>query len=108
VAEKNIEQFAAPELPIIEDAFQITHQQAAAAHGPQESSSGPSRTLEDWEEHSSKKSRRRRKKVAKKDRTTTFRLQINYQEWAMPQVMTELGMILQWEINPLPKRQGQG
>jgi hypothetical protein len=31
VAEKEIEQFTAPELPIIEDAFCITHQQAAKA-----------------------------------------------------------------------------
>jgi hypothetical protein len=28
-AEKDLEQFATPELPIIENAFQITHQQAA-------------------------------------------------------------------------------
>jgi hypothetical protein len=31
VAEKEIEQFATPKLPIIEDTFQITHQQAAKA-----------------------------------------------------------------------------
>jgi hypothetical protein len=31
VAEKEIEQFTTPKLPVIKDAFQITHQQAAEA-----------------------------------------------------------------------------
>jgi hypothetical protein len=88
----------------------INKQQKSTAYHHQELSSElSSNTLENQAVGQLKRLKKMVKgKKKDKNEPIVSKSLINYQKWEMPQVLTELGMILQWEIDLLPKRQGQG